>query len=152
MKRIIRDGFSYFEPPEKPEPKRIEFEDELNFPLDAIIYIDKDGTWDYEEYQWMEKNDGISFSADSDEYPDLSLELADMQDVMEHLDDLLMPLLPYGPGRYKITGDVTLSFNVTNVEEIETDDPLYSTYYTDRADVEFQFDKSSIEDFEIEEI
>lgn len=148
MKRIILAD-SYFD---STEPKEIEFEDELNFPLDAIIYIDEDGSWEYEEYRWMEKNDGISFSADSDEYPDLSLELADMQDVIEHLDDLLMPLLPYGPGRYKITGDVTLAFNVTNVEEIETDDPLYSTYYTDRADVEFQFDKSSIEDFEIEEI
>lgn len=163
MKRIWREGYSYFEPPEKPEPKYLEFEEEIEFPLDTIIYIGKDGSWEYEdeEYSWAKpEDDSDEWWLESDEYPEISMEVVDVNRVVECVDDLLEPLLPFGPGKFRITGNVRLTFNISDVEKYseyegqdEDGDPVYEEeYITDRAEVEFLFDKSSIEDFECKEV
>ena len=161
MKRVWNKNREY-EPPEMTEPEYIDSVEEFVIPLDAYIIIDKDGSWEYEdeEYSWAKNPDSYdeAWWSESDQYD--SIRVCDYNDVVERTDELLESLLPFGSGRYHIKGDVKLVFEVRDIE-------IYSKYkgrgyhdeevideYSDasNADIEFIYDKSSIDNFEIDKI
>ena len=167
MKRVYNYediGYDYREPQSPAEPEYIDDTEEIVIDLDAIINIDKDGNWVYEDetYPWARSDeaDDEIWMTESDQYP--SFELADFYQVTERTDELLEPVLPFSAGRYHISGKVTLVYNVEDVEKYPADrrnantDPWTSWrddwYNTDDASIDFQYDQSSIEDFEIEEL
>ena len=157
MKRIWRDDYRY------DEPETLEFEEEIEVPIDAVIYIDDNGDWEYEdeEYSWAQPDDvDDTWTVTSYEYPDVEVEVGDAVTIVEYIDDLLEPLMPFTPGKFRISGDAILAFKISDVKKYsdyigqdEDDGPIFEEeYQTDDADVEFLFDKSSIDNFEIEEI
>lgn len=165
MKRVWNNGidrYSYYEPPEQPEPEYRDDTEEIVLDLDAIIIMDKDGFWEYEdtEYPWA-KGNGYSedvWETESSEYP--SMDLTTVDEVVEHTDELLEPLLPFAAGRYHISGTVKLVYTVEGVERYEEylgrgyhdEDVIDEEYFTENAEINFQYDQSSINNFEIEEL
>ena len=164
MKRVWYGGKEYSDyEPHYPESEEISGEEQLSLQLDADIEIFKDGSWEYEdqEYPWATSTsrDGVWYSESSD-YP--AIELGYPYDIVEYVDSLLEPLLPFKEGRYHISGDVELVFTVSDIIRYyeylgqgskDEDDPVYDEdFYVDDAEVEFEFDKSSIDNFEIEEL
>lgn len=166
MKRVWSYGNSNYlqDPQERPEPEYLSDTEEIEFNLDTVITIDEDGTWDYEDkdYTWArsnEENDEYWWT-ESELYP--AMPFVSYDEIVEYTDDLLDSLLPFKAGRYRISGIVKLVFFVDGVEyykeyigegpEDEVGGVYEDEYVSDRADVDFQYNESSIEDFEIEEI
>lgn len=149
--------------PHYPESEEIEGTERISLDLDADIYIDKNGNWEYEdeEYPWAKPDDGqdIWYSESSD-YPEI--EICDTDVVVECVDELLESFLPYAEGRYHIAGDVELVFEVSDIIRYfeylgqgskNGDDPVYDEeYFTRDATVEFNFRDSSIRDFTLEKL
>lgn len=148
--------------PEYPDYEEITDTEEIILPLDAVVIIGTKGNWDYEDdtFPWAQSGgiDSDIWETSSSEYD--SVEIGDVYDIVECVDDLLAPMLPYAEGRYHVKGEVHLMFEISGIgksEEYlgqdEDDDPDYDIeYYTEDAEVEFLFKDSSIEDFEIEEL
>ena len=154
----------YPEPPledNRPEPDWYDTEAEIDLRLDAIILIDSDGSWEYEDttYPWAKSNLNKrgDWYADTD-YGDVYI--GDATTIVEHVDSLLESLLPMKKGRFHIQGYPDLFYNISDISGIskgygvdEDGDPIIDTdYFLDDADVEFDFSKSKISDFTINEI
>ena len=131
--------------------------------LDAIIKIDSKGDWEYEDedFEWAKpKDDEDDWYTETDEYP--KLYMCDKYDVVEYVDSLLEVLLPFESGTYHIVGDVNLYFTVTGIvryhrlpkeESIAEESPVYDEEFdTDDADIKFEFNDSSINNFNIEKL
>jgi hypothetical protein len=114
--------------------------------LDTNIIVDDDD-WDYqdESYAWMkdQSDDGYFYSEDG-------VKLGDHLDFVEHVDELLVDDLPQlSPGVYRITGDITLSFDITGVAYSRDyfADELHGGYDYDEElyldDAQANFDKSA---------
>lgn len=160
MKRVWKDGYSYTEPPEYDEPEYIDREERVVIPLDAIIIMHSDGSWDYQDetYSWARNGDDDYWESSSDEYP--AIKLCDTIDAVELTDTLLEPLLPFAEGRYRIKGQVNLVFQIDNIHKYtdylgsgyDDEDVVEEEYITDYAIKTFLYNESSIEDFEIEKL
>lgn len=74
--------------------------------LDSDITITEDGSWDYDDESWAE-------DAHSYNYP--SLTLADSSTIIEIVDDFIESELPETPGRYHVTGDFELYFDIDGI-------------------------------------
>lgn len=142
--------------PDEPDLKEVdEVVEYIQIPLDLDIIIDEDGSWEYEDdtYEWAK-----SASSDGDwyceEYSDVRLD--DYMGVVERIDDLLADLLPEKPGRYHLSGEVSLYYSITGIEyeedfqgHDEDGDPIVDReVYTDNADVLYVQEESYIEDME----
>lgn len=124
--------------------------------LDAVILMDEDGSWTYEDetYPWAKSEEDEEGNWYANEHS--NVRIADPIDVVEKVDELLVSLLPEDPGRYHIEGNVILTFNLSGVEYDETfhgwsedeGNIVDRDYYTDDAEVEFNSEKSSIEHFQ----
>lgn len=143
----------------RPEPKRYnedESEEYVETHLDAVILMDENGSWTYEDesYPWARSEEDKEGNWYANEHS--NVKIADPIDVVEKVDELLVSLLPEDPGRYHIQGSVTLTFNLSGIEYDETfygwteeeGNVVDRDYYTDDAEVEFISDKSSIDHFE----
>lgn len=143
----------------KPEAKRYNedaSEEYVETHLDAVILMDENGSWTYEDesYPWARSEEDKEGNWYANEHS--NVKIADPIDVVEKVDELLVPLLPEDPGRYHIQGSVTLTFNLSGIEYDETfygwtedeGNVVDRDYYTDDAEVEFISDKSSIDHFE----
>ena len=140
-------------PPEYPDPIELDdIKEEADFNLDAVIIIDDEGSWTYEDesYKWAQATDK---EADlySDEYPHVLL--SDLTTTVENVDSLLETLLPMTPGKYRIKGHVNLVYDLTNIfayrseHEDEEDDVI-----EDDIEVKFNFKESYIKNFKINSV
>ena len=135
--------------PEEDKYEHIDTQESIELSIGPVVHIDEDGTFDYEDYDWAELSDdeekGIWYS---DEYP--SLILCDTNEVDECVSELISDLLPEEPGRYAISANITLVFDVENIEENRDYYPDGSydveTYFDDTS-VHFNKKKSKVEDF-----
>lgn len=164
MKRVWYGGKEYSDyDPHYPESEEVEDTEKIYLELDANIYIDKDGSWEYEDldYPWAKPRASSEvWYSESSKYP--TIVICTKIDAVEYVDNLLEPLLPFESGKYHISGEVELVFDVSGIIRYyeylgqgskNGDDPVYDEdFYTNNADVEFQFDDSSIEDFKIEKL
>ena len=143
------------DPPEYDDPVEEDPIQEIcEFSFDVVVILDKDGGWDYE-------NNDYSFAANPDDkhgdwytYED-HIYLTDQTGMVEDLDDLIEPMMPAGPGKYRIQGDATMVFDVDNLY-------AYYDYYRDGsydrellkddAEVTFNYQESKVENFKFTEL
>lgn len=149
-------------PIDPPEDNRFnylpEYEAVVEMPLDAIIFVDDDGNWDYEDedYPWAkgDSKNGDWYDEENNIY------LGDKVDMVEKTDDLLFKYIPARVGTYHISGNVKLLFDISGVEEKVTDawydeDHGYdydSEINTDFADVDYIEEKSEIQNFKMQPV
>lgn len=143
-------------PPEYDEPNEAdEYQEEYYLDLDAIIILDEDGSWEYEDenYDWAKVNHDGSDVYCSDPYE--FLYVSDVTGMVEATDDLLATMLPAEPGRYHITGQVTLVYDVSDILYYrdylgvdEDGDPDYEdTVDESSGEVKYNFKDSNIKNF-----
>lgn len=143
------------DPPEYDDPiEEDPIQEICEFSFDVVVILDKDGGWDYE-------NNDYSFAANPDDkhgdwytYED-HIYLTDQTGMVEDLDDLIEPMMPAGPGKYRIQGDATMVFDVDNLY-------AYYDYYRDGsydrellkddAEVTFNYQESKVENFKFTEL
>lgn len=159
-------GYSNFQDSrlESPEPKELEKIDdsteEIEVSLDkVIITVNEDGSWDYEDesYPWAANPDNRHGDWYSEDY---NVYLDDTTGVVEKFDEIAEPFIPGYAGRYQISCDATLIYNVSGVEvdrdyfQDEDGDIVYDgeEVYTDDAEVEFDSRNSFISNFKYSEI
>lgn len=146
------------DPPEDDSWKELDSDDEvIELTLDAIVHIDEDGSWEYDDtnYPWAASPDNKRGDWYTDEY---SVYIGDKTSIVEYVDELLEPMMPAKAGEYHIKGDVTLVFSVEGIQvkrDYFWDERHGADYdeesYTDDAKTSFLYDKSHIKNFEITE-
>lgn len=146
------------DPPEDNSWEELDSDDEvIELTLDAIVHIDEDGSWEYDDtnYPWAASPDNKRGDWYTDEY---SVYIGDKTSIVEYVDELLEPMMPAKAGEYHIKGDVTLVFSVEGIEvkrDYFWDERHGADYdeeaYTDDAETSFLYDKSHIKNFEITE-
>lgn len=138
------------DPPEDNSWEEIDTDDEfIEITLDAIVHIDENDSWNYEDtnYPWAASPDSKSGDWYTDKY---GVYIGDKTSIVEYVDELLEPMMPAKEGEYHIKGDVTLVFSVEGVEA-KIDRFGDEEVYTDDAETSFLYDKSYIKNFEITE-
>ena len=159
-------GYSSFqdsrlEPPERKELEQVDDSiEEVEISLDkVIITVDEDGGWDYEDqsYPWAANPDNKHGDWYSEDY---NVYLDDTTGVVEKFDEIVEPYIPGYAGKYQISCNATLVYNVSNVEvdrdyfQDEDGDILYDgeQVYSDDAEVDFDSRNSFISNFKYSEI
>lgn len=159
-------GYSSFqdsrlEPPERKELEQVDDSiEEVEISLDkVIITVDEDGGWDYEDesYPWAANPDNKHGDWYSEDY---NVYLDDTTGVVEKFDEIVEPYIPGYAGRYQISCNATLVYNVSGVEvdrdyfQDEDGDILYDgeQVYSDDAEVDFDSRNSFISNFKYSEI
>lgn len=143
------------DPPEYDDPVEEDPIQEIcEFSFDAVVILDKDGGWDYE-------NNDYSFAANPDDkhgdwytYED-HIYLTDQTGMVEDLDDLIEPMMPAGPGKYRIQGDATMVFDVDNLYayyDYYRDGSYDKELLKDDAEVTFNYQESKVENFKFIEL
>lgn len=145
------------DPPED-DWKPLDSDDEIiELTLDAIVRVNEDGTWEYDdaEYPWaMSPN-----NPQGDWYTsDYGIYIGDKTTIVEYVDQLLEPMMPFDKGEYHIQGDVTLIFSVEGIQvkrDYFDDEHEGISYnedaYIDEAETTFLYDKSHVDNFEVTE-
>lgn len=145
------------DPPED-DWKPLDSDDEIiELTLDAIVRVNEDGTWEYDdaEYPWaMSPN-----NPQGDWYTsDYGIYIGDKTTIVEYVDQLLEPMMPFDKGQYHIQGDVTLIFSVEGIQvkrDYFDDEHEGISYnedaYIDEAETTFLYDKSHVDNFEVTE-
>ena len=137
------------DPPDYPDP--IELDDtteEIELSVDTVIILDEDGSWDYED-------DKYSFAADPQDsrgewrsYEYYHVTFGDPGTITEYLDELIASYLPEGSGRYRITYDATLMFELSNILKWPARDPYdEGEVIQEDIDVKFLPELSTISNF-----
>ncbi len=97
------------------ESTEVESSGEINIKLDkVIVFVDEDGNWEYEDdsYPWANSND----SSNGDWYDDkYHIYLDDPSGVVEKFDELVEPNMPGYEGRYQISCEATLTYDLDNI-------------------------------------
>ena len=152
---------SRLEPPEPKELKQVDNSiEEVEISLDkVIITVDEDGGWDYEDesYPWAANPNNRHGDWYSEDY---NVYLDDTTGVVEKFDEIVELYIPGYAGRYQISCNATLVYNVSGVEvdrdyfQDEDGDILYDgeEVYTDDAEVDFDSRNSFISNFKYSEI
>lgn len=147
------------EPPDLEEfQQEDDFAETIEINLDAVVTVDKDGSWYYEDenYTWARCPDDKNGDWYTEEY---NVYIGDPVDIVEDVDDIIEPDMPAIPGKYRISGDVKLVYNVSGVEAdydyfLDEDElPSYDKeVYTDNAEAEFDRRKSSVTNFQFNKL
>lgn len=152
-------GYSSFQdprlqPPEYDEPEEESTEELIEFSFDEIVSVDSDGYWEYEDKSY-------NFARNPDRYDghwytvDFNVYFRDVTGVVEDMDSVLEKNMPMQAGRYRITGDANLYYNVSGIQ-------VYTHYYgpddydqnivQDGVDVEFNYGKSYIDNLIVQKL
>ena len=152
-------GYSSFQdprlqPPEYDEPKEESTEELVEFSFDEVVNIDSNGSWEYEDKSYGFANNPDSY--DGDWYTeDYDVYFRDVIRVVEDMDSVLEKNMPMQAGRYRITGDANLYYNVYGIE-IYTDhygpDDYDQTIVDDGVQVEFNYGKSHIDNLIVQKL
>lgn len=152
-------GYSSFQdprlqPPEYDDPEELEYNEEIVLSLDEIVDVDDEGNWEYEDKTY-------SFAAnpnsrDRDWYTEENhIFVTDRIGVVEDLDSVLERNMPVKPGRYRISGDAHMFYDVYGVYEYRYyygPDAWDSDIDSSNAETDFNFAKSYIDDLQIVEL
>lgn len=152
-------GYSSFQdprlqPPEYDEPEEESTEELVQFSFDELVDVDTDGSWDYEDRSYKFARDPDSY--DGDWYTeDFNVYFRDVPGVVEDMDSVLEKNMPMQVGRYRITGDANLYYNVSGIQ-VYTDyygpDDYDQTVVQDGVDVEFNYGKSHIDNLVVQKL
>ena len=152
-------GYSSFQdprlqPPEYDEPEEESTEELVQFSFDELVDVDPDGSWDYEDRSYKFAHNPDSY--DGDWYTgDFNVYFRDVPGVVEDMDSVLEKNMPMQVGRYRITGDANLYYNVNGIQ-VYTDyygpDDYDQTVVQDGIDVEFNYGKSYIDNLVVQKL
>lgn len=152
-------GYSSFQdprlqPPEYDEPEEESTEELVEFSFDEIVDIGSDGSWEYEDRSYKFASNPDSY--DGDWYTeDYDVYFRDVTGVVEDMDSVLEKNMPMQSGRYRITGDANLYYNVSGIQ-VYTDyygpDDYDQTIVQDGVDVEFNYGKSHIDNLVVQKL
>ena len=152
-------GYSSFQdprlqPPEYDEPEEESTEELVEFSFDEIVDVDSDGSWEYEDKSYKFASNPDSY--DGDWYTgDFDVYFRDITGVVEDMDSVLEKNMPMQAGRYRITGDANLYYNVSGIQ-VYTDyygpDDYDQTIVQDGVDVEFNYGKSHIDNLVVQKL
>lgn len=152
-------GYSSFQdprlqPPEYDEPEEESTEELVEFSFDELVDVDPDGSWDYEDRSYKFARNPDSY--DGDWYTeDFNVYFRDVPGVVEDMDSVLEKNMPMQVGRYRITGDANLYYNVSGIQ-VYTDyygpDDYDQTVVQDGVDVEFNYGKSYIDNLVVQKL
>lgn len=152
-------GYSSFQdprlqPPEYDEPEEESTEELVEFSFDEIVSVDSDGYWEYEDKSYNFARNPDSY--DGDWYTeDFNVYFRDVPGVVEDMDSVLEKNMPMQVGRYRITGDANLYYNVSGIQ-VYTDyygpDDYDQTVVQDGVDVEFNYGKSHIDNLMVQKL
>jgi len=131
------DDDSRFDPPEYADNEEAVEELDIQFE-DVEITILPDGSWDYkdETYEWAAPIKGKQWRGDTTD-----VDLGDAVSMVEHIDDLMISMLPSNPGDYIISGTAELYFDISG--PVDED----GRFYRDDTDADFDYDSSRVVDF-----
>ena len=152
-------GYSSFQdprlqPPEYDDPEELEYNEEIVLSLDEIVDVDDEGNWEYEDKTY-------SFAAnpnsrDRDWYTEENhIFVTDHIGVVEDVDSVLERNMPVKPGRYRISGEAHMFYDVYGVYEYRYyygPDAWDSDIDSSNAETDFNFAKSYIDDLQIVEL
>ena len=152
-------GYSSFQdprlqPPEYDDPEELEYNEEIVLSLDEIVDVDDEGNWEYEDKAY-------SFAAnpnsrDRDWYTEENhIFVTDHIGVVEDVDSVLERNMPVKPGRYRISGEAHMFYDVYGVYEYRYyygPDAWDSDIDSSNAETDFNFAKSYIDDLQIVEL
>ena len=119
----------------------------IDVDIDADIDIEKDGSYDYDSYDFAKD----TTTRDGDYYIDYEglarkVKLRDHVSVIEDIDNLLVYKLPDITGKHHISGIAHLCYKISGLVESKDDSLIYDY----DLDVEFDERQSSIDKFHIE--
>lgn len=123
--------------------------------LNDVIVIDEDGEWNWanNEFKWAEDN-GRSVWYESFEWGRTYID--DSIGVVEKVQDLVYFNVPMLPGRYRVQGDVELTYEVSGAEyeltSDSTEDWEERIYYDDAVEVEYHPEDSHVQNFKCTKI
>ena len=147
----VPDDYYLNSPDDYEEGTEIEIEDYIEFSFSNIeIVVDRTGNWEYtdDSYSFAAPNNNPKKWWRSNEYYDI--ELDDCVGVVEKIDDLVETRIPSVPGTYYISGDVEFQYDISNILEIpDKYDHDSFEIYTDSAEVDFNKEKSSVNNFSV---
>ena len=152
-------GYSSFQdprlqPPEYDEPEEESTEELVQFSFDELVDVDPDGSWDYEDRSYKFARNPDSYGGDW-YIEDFNVYFRDVPGVVEDMDSVLEKNMPMQVGRYRITGDANLYYNVSGIQ-VYTDyygpDDYDQTVVQDGVDVEFNYGKSYIDNLVVQKL
>ena len=148
------------QPPDPKDPRAvIDKSVEINLSLDKVeVSVDDKGDWDFvftDPYpEWAINPDS------SDEWwydTENNVRIVDPGDMTNNVGDLIEPYIPGTPGKYQISCDVGLVYDIEDLEIYDNGEPIDSIYYeeetyTDNMSVEFNFSDSYVDNFKFSAI
>ena len=161
MKRMIKSVWDVkdqnLEPPDNEYSEVPEFEEYIEFELDNVeILVDEDGSFDFvdNETPWAygDLDDG---GWSSEEYSKAHIEIADVDTVQYDTGEILARHIPKRPGKYAISGDVLLVYEINGLsEDVEyyDEDDYDVYYYTDNVYSTFVKNESRIANLKIDKL
>lgn len=126
--------------------------------IDTDITINEDLSWEYDDTSWASSSASGDKSWYSDNYP--SLEIADVNTIIEIVDDFLEDELPLTPGRYHLEANFDLYFDIEGVFDTVHDggwderEGAWEDFDTDSeyAEVNYNSDESTMSNLRCEAI
>ncbi len=128
------------EPPEYDDPEEVVEKGSIYLTFEHVaIEIDEKGNWTYEDdtYAWAYGEGRRGKWQVRDVNVDLTI---DPVTVVEYIDSVIEPMMPTDPGKYYISGEAELVFNVTY--DMYDDEP-----YEDSIDYNLDYQASDVTNF-----
>ena len=124
------------EPPYEAEPEELPpVKEVISIKLENVpIVMKSDGTWDYEDKKLnFASEDGKGGQWVYYDYP--QVEVDDITSIVEKMDEMMAPYLPMRAGRYLLSGEVQLIYQLEGVESYgasgpDEDDEVNTEYAT----------------------
>lgn len=163
MKRIVAANWDFPEPPLDP-PESLEYleadpqDDYIGISIEDTIIVRVDGEFEFEDqhFPWA-KGDGYRGEHRGEE---TGVSVDDNYGVVDKVYDLLEPYAPKIPGKYKLSCDITLAYEISGIEyqiidawsDEDYGDDCEMEIYKDDAEAEYVPDKSTVDYVSFERI
>lgn len=141
------------QPPEYNEPVEEDSQIEtIELTLIQVpITVDNEGYWEYGDVQWSRNPE----SANGNWYSEDNIEINTPIGIQEDVDKIIEKYIPGYAGRYTISCDIELIYNIDNIQanyDYYGPDDYDRTVLTDEAEVEFNENDSVVSNFSYSEI
>lgn len=136
------------QPPEGDEYREVDaYDDEVEIEFDTEITVEPGGNWDFNNSNYSSWMEGMNVVGDNIYGNQEDVVIDDTDGVADKIFDLTSMNIPIIPGRYRISGIADLFYHVSGVEY---DDE--GTAYADRADIDYEYKKSSVRNLQVEKL
>lgn len=136
------------QPPEGEEYHEVDaYDDEVEIEFDTEITVEPGGNWDFNNTDYSSWVEGMNVVGDNIYGNQEDVVIDDADGVADKIFDLTSMNIPIVPGRYRMSGIADLFYHVSGVEY---DDE--GTAYADKADIDYEYKKSSVRNLQVEKL